>query len=171
VVVKSDVSVWFTDPPFGILGPNGLCFSPDETILYVVESQGVPHRKIPAYDVAGNGRDISNKRVHIDAGPGGTPDGMRCDLDGNLWCGWGMGTAALDGVLVFDPDGAKIGRIACRNAVLTSVWWPQAQPPLRGRQPIPLCSIREHPGCTWGPDDPASVKMVLKAVPAAGDFA
>ncbi len=146
VVVKSDGSVWFTDPPFGILGhyeghkaepelpqavyridgesgeaailaddilgPNGLCFSPDERILYVVESRGAPNRKILAYDVAANGREITNKRVLIDAGPGGTPDGMRCDVDGNLWCGWGMGTAALDGVLVFAPDGTKIGRIA-----------------------------------------------------------
>ncbi len=146
VVVKSDGSVWFTDPPFGILGnyeghraepevpqavyridgdsdeitvvtddvlgPNGLCFSPDESILYVVESRGVPNRKILAFDVNSDGRKISNKRVHIDAGPGGTPDGMRSDVDGNLWCGWGMGSAELDGVLVFAPDGAKIGRIA-----------------------------------------------------------
>ena len=146
VVVKSDGSVWFTDPPFGILGdyeghkaepelgqnvyridgetgvasivaddvlgPNGLCFSPDESILYIVESRGVPHRKILAYDVSADGREISNKRVLIDAGPGGTPDGMRCDIDGNLWCGWGMGTEALDGVLVFAPDGTAIGRIA-----------------------------------------------------------
>jgi gluconolactonase len=146
VVVKSDGSIWFTDPPFGILGnyeghkaqpelahgvyridghsgevslltadvlgPNGLCFSPDETILYLVESRGVPHRKILAYDVAENGHEISGKRILIDAGPRGTPDGMRCDIDGNLWCGWGMGTEALDGVLIFAPDGTKIGRIA-----------------------------------------------------------
>jgi len=146
VVVKSDGSVWFTDPPFGILGnyeghkaesevpqavyridgetgeasvvaddvlgPNGLCFSPDESLLYVVESRGVPNRKILVYDVAANGREISGKRVFIDAGPGGTPDGMRCDIDGNLWCGWGMGTAELDGVLVVAPDGIRIGRIA-----------------------------------------------------------
>ena len=146
VVVKSDGSIWFTDPVFGILGnyeghkaepeldqgvyrideetgevtclatdvlgPNGLCFSPDEAILYVVESRGVPSRKILAYDVTAEGRDIAGKRVFIDAGPGGTPDGMRADIDGNLWCGWGMGTAELDGVLVFAPDGAKIGRIA-----------------------------------------------------------
>ncbi len=95
-----------------VLGPNGLCFSPDESILYVVESRGEPTRKILAFDVGPDGRTISNKRVHIDAGPGGTPDGMRCDIDGNLWCGWGMGSAELDGVLVFAPDGAKIGRIA-----------------------------------------------------------
>jgi gluconolactonase len=143
--VKSDGSIWFTDPVFGllgnyegykdeseidtnvyridgatgkativaegVLGPNGLCFSPDEKILYVVESRGVPNRKILAYDVAPSGDKISNKRVLIDAGPG-TPDGMRCDIDGNLWCGWGMGAPELDGVMVFAPDGAPIGRIA-----------------------------------------------------------
>ena len=146
VVVKSDGSIWFTDPTFGILGdyegykaepelpststgsipttgkatvaaegvlgPNGLCFSPDEKILYVVESRGVPNRKILAYDVTDGGRKLANKRVLIDAGPGGTPDGMRCDVDGNLWCGWGMGSPELDGVMVFAPDGKPIGRIA-----------------------------------------------------------
>ena len=146
VIVKSDGSIWFTDPVFGILGnyeghkadseveqavyridgesgdasivstdakgPNGLCFSPDEKILYLVDSRGEPNRKILAYDVSDNGRELSNMRVHIDAGPGGTPDGMRSDIDGNLWCGWGMGSEELDGVLVFAPDGTKIGRIA-----------------------------------------------------------
>ena len=146
VVVKSDGSIWFTDPPFGIhgnyeghkaesevpqavyridsqtgqasiiaddvLGPNGLCFSPDETILYIVESRGQPYRKILAYDVTADGTGIRNKRVFVDAGPGGTPDGMRCDVDGNIWAGWGMGTAELDGVMVFAPDGTPIGRIA-----------------------------------------------------------
>ena len=146
VVVKSDDSIWFTDPPFGILGnyeghragselpeaiyridgksgaltrladdvlgPNGLCFSPDERRLYVVESRGEPHRKVLAYDVTPDGRGIVDRKVLIDAGPDGTPDGMRCDVDGNLWCGWGMGSEALDGVLVFAPDGTPIGRIA-----------------------------------------------------------
>jgi gluconolactonase len=94
----------------GILGPNGLCFSPDEQILYVVESRGVPSRKILAFDVGPAGR-LSNRRTFIDAGPG-TPDGMRCDADGNLWCGWGMGTPDLDGVVVYAPDGKLIGRIS-----------------------------------------------------------
>jgi gluconolactonase len=145
VVVKSDGSIWFTDPYFGllgnyegnkaesetpaavyridgetgeatliaddVLGPNGLCFSPDESVLYLVESRGQPYRKILAYDVVDGGRSIANKRVLIDAGPGGTPDGMRCDVDGNLWCGWGMGSEELDGVMVFAPDGTPIGRI------------------------------------------------------------
>ena len=42
----------------------------------------------------------------------GTPDGFRVDVDGNLWCGWGMGSAELDGVMIFNPDGKPIGRIA-----------------------------------------------------------
>jgi gluconolactonase len=145
-VVKSDGSIWFTDPPFGILGhyeghkaepelsqnvyrvdpetgklgvvlddvlgPNGLAFSPDEKLLYVVESRAVPNRKILAYDVTDGGRRLANKRVLIDAGTGGTPDGFRVDIDGNLWCGWGMGSPELDGVMVLAPDGRPIGRIA-----------------------------------------------------------
>ncbi len=146
VVVKSDGSIWFTDPVFGILGdyegykseseisanvyridggtqkpsivaegilgPNGLAFSPDEKILYIVESRGEPTRKILAYDVKPDGKTLANKRVFIDAGPGGTPDGFRLDTDGNLWCGWGMGTPELDGVMIFNRDGKPIGRIA-----------------------------------------------------------
>ena len=146
VVVKSDGSIWFTDPAFGIMGtyeghraaqelplnvyrvdpatgemdavavdlraPNGLAFSPDEKILYVVESRATPNRVILAFDVGADGRTLSGKRVLIDAGPGGTPDGFRVDVDGNLWCGWGMGSAELDGVMVFSPAGKPIGRIA-----------------------------------------------------------
>ena len=139
VVCKSDGSVWFTDPSFGILGnyegtkaepevpthvyrwdgkltvvaeginqPNGLAFSPDESILYVVESRSVP-RKILAFDV--KQKTLANRRVLIDAGPKGTPDGFRVDVDGNLWCGWGMGEAGLDGVHVFNPEGRLIGCI------------------------------------------------------------
>ncbi len=145
VVVKSDGSIWFTDPPFGlssdyegnkaeqevaanvyrldpasgkavivaddVLGPNGLCFSPDESILYIVESRGVPNRKIRAFDVV-DGEKLGKSKILIDAGPGGTPDGMRCDVDGNIWAGWGMGTAELDGVMIFNPAGEPIGRIA-----------------------------------------------------------
>jgi gluconolactonase len=144
VVVKSDGSIWFSDPPFGILsdyeghkaepelpsnlyrfdpatgkatvldgeiaGPNGLAFSPDETKLYVVESRASP-RTILTYDVVDDGTRIANRRILIDAGPG-TPDGFRCDEDGNLWCGWGMGDPKLDGVMVFSPTGEPIGRIA-----------------------------------------------------------
>lgn len=42
----------------------------------------------------------------------GTADGICCDADGNIWAGWGMGTAELDGVMVFAPDGIRIAHIA-----------------------------------------------------------
>ena len=91
-------------------GPNGLAFSPDESILYVVASRAQPNRLIRAFDVV-DGKKLSNNRVFIDAGPG-SPDGFRVDIHGNLWCGWGMGDAALDGVRVFDKTGKPIGHIA-----------------------------------------------------------
>jgi gluconolactonase len=140
VVVRSDDSVWFTDPPFGILShyeghvapvelptnvyrvdgrtgqatvvagdiprPNGLCFSPDERRLYVVVSGATP-REIRVFDV--DGARLTSGRVFVDAGPA-SPDGIRCDTDGNLWCGWGGGEAH-DGVAVFNPEGAMIGHI------------------------------------------------------------
>jgi gluconolactonase len=143
IVCRSDGSIWFTDPPFGVLGyyegrlarpelptnvyrvdpasgalavvagdvqrPNGLAFSPDEKRLYVVEA-GTSPRVIHAFDVSDDGRRLSGKRPLIDAGPG-TPDGLRVDVDGNLWVGWGMGEEGLDGVSVFNPEGKPIGRI------------------------------------------------------------
>jgi gluconolactonase len=144
IVVKSDDSIWFTDPPFGILGnyeghvavpelptnvyrldktgratvvagdinrPNGLCFTPDEKKMYIVEA-GVTPRVIRVYDVADNGTSLLNGRTFITAEAGGTPDGFRCDVDGNLWCGWGMGNAQQDGVKIFDAAGKPIGFIA-----------------------------------------------------------
>ncbi len=82
--------------------PNGLAFSPDESKLYIVESAAP--RMIHVYDVVDGGTRLANKRPFIDAGAG-TPDGLRVDVDGNLWCGWGMGQEGLDGVWIFDPDG------------------------------------------------------------------
>jgi gluconolactonase len=142
VVVKSDDSIWFTDPPFGILGnyeghvaepelptnvyrldgrtgratvatgsiprPNGLCFSPDESRLYVVVSGAMP-REIRVFDVVDGGARLANERLFVNTGAG-VPDGMRCDTDGNLWCGWGGGEGH-DGVAVFNPEGKLIGRI------------------------------------------------------------
>jgi gluconolactonase len=143
IVVKSDDSIWFTDPPFGILGnyeghvdkpelptnvyrldpktrqatvataevnrPNGLCFTPDESKMYVVEA-GVTPRVIRVFDVVDNGTKLANSRTFVACAANETPDGFRCDVDGNLWCGWGMGEG-LDGVVVFASDGKRIGRI------------------------------------------------------------
>jgi gluconolactonase len=144
LVCKSDGSIWFTDPPFGVLGyyegekatpelptnvyrwdpttkqlavvagdierPNGLAFSPDETKLYLVEAGIIP-RVIRAYDVVNQGTRLANPRPLITAESNGTPDGFRVDVDGNLWCGWGMGAEGLDGVAIFNADGKPIGRI------------------------------------------------------------
>lgn len=70
--------------------PNGLAFSPDESKLYVVEAGVSPH-VIRAYDVVQNGTRLSGPRTFITAESNGTPDGLRVDVDGNLWCSWGMG--------------------------------------------------------------------------------
>jgi gluconolactonase len=92
-----------------VRSPNGLAFSPDEKLLYVVQSRALPRRNIIVYDVSDGA--LTNQRVLIDA-EDGIPDGMCIDEDGNLWCGWGMGTAELDGVRVFDPEGTTLGHIS-----------------------------------------------------------
>jgi gluconolactonase len=99
-----------------LAGPNGLAFSPDEAVLYVVESRATPHRKIWAYDHGKDGH-LSNKRLAVDAQGHGAIDGFRVDIAGHLWCGWGSTGAPgadaeeLDGVRVFAPDGTAIGHI------------------------------------------------------------
>jgi gluconolactonase len=57
----------------------------------------VTPRVIRAYDVVDNGSKLTNGRTFITAEPGGTPDGFRCDVDGNLWCGWGWATISRTG--------------------------------------------------------------------------
>jgi gluconolactonase len=143
IVVKSDGSIWFTDPPFGVLGnyeghvaqpelptnvyrldpqsgratvvvgdirPNGLCFTPDEKKMYIVDASTTP-RLIRVYDVVGDGTRLANPKAFVTCEMNETPDGFRCDTDGNLWCGWGTG-AGLDGVMVFNPEGKRIGSIS-----------------------------------------------------------
>ncbi|MFC3338622.1 SMP-30/gluconolactonase/LRE family protein [Paracandidimonas soli] len=146
-VVKSDGSIWFTDPPFGIAGyyqgekaeqelpagiyridpdtlaislisdavqgPNGLAFSPDEQLLYVIESRSRP-RNIRLFALDPGGKSVSRPTapdLFLSAGEG-TPDGFRVDIHGNLWCGWGMGSAELDGVRVFSPESQMLGHIS-----------------------------------------------------------
>jgi len=99
-----------------LAAPNGLAFSPDEQLLYIVESRATPSRRIWAYDVGADGR-LSGKRLHIDAQGPGALDGMAMDAEGRLWCGWGSDgrpgadAAGLDGVRVFDQGGQPIGHI------------------------------------------------------------
>jgi gluconolactonase len=143
VVVKSDDSIWFSDPPFGILGnyeghavrpelptnvyrldpktarasvvvgdvlPNGLAFSPAEKKMYLVDHGGTS-RLIRVYDVVDDGTKLVNGKIFVNCEPGESADGYRCDVDGNLWCGWGTGAKA-DGVMVFNPQGQRIGSIS-----------------------------------------------------------
>ncbi len=96
-------------------GANGLAFSPDEGILYVVESRATPHRKVWAYDV--DGATLKNKRLYVDAGGPGAYDGVALDEQGNMWCGFGSNgargsdAAQLDGVRVYDREGRPLAHI------------------------------------------------------------
>jgi gluconolactonase len=144
VVVKSDGTIWFTDPPYGITSnregyeaeseigdslvfrldpstgdldavsdwvpePNGLAFSPDESILYVADTSAAPNgfggdgHHIVAFDVVG-GRGLANPRVFYTVDVG-LADGFRVDVEGNVW------TSAGDGIHVVAPDGRRIGRL------------------------------------------------------------
>lgn len=150
VVMKSDGTIWFTDPSYGIKrpieghageeeygdryvfrfdpadgslapvvidveAPNGIAFSPDESVLYVSDSSIDPpdsDRPIPgrsgghsihAYDVF-EGRHAKNGRPLIEVSPG-LPDGFRIDVDGNIW------SSSLSGIQVFTANGAKIGEV------------------------------------------------------------
>lgn len=144
VIVRSDGSIWFTDPPNGLdddfegrrttqeqantnifrvdpvtkeitavitdLRPNGLCFSPDEKLLYVTngltpETLG----RIRVYDVTADGKGVENGRIFINPAMG-SADGMRCDFEGNIWASWG-GAPDLLGVRVFSPAGLDLLQI------------------------------------------------------------
>ena len=148
IVVSSDGSIWFTDPPGGTLNvgmvgpdmqryldtqpvfrispdgelsvvtedfvyPNGLCFSPDEKILYVNCSR---ERLIRAYDVGPDGTVGPARIFHAYSGPErGVPDGLKCDTAGNVWC------TAPGGVWVHAPSGEVIVRIKTPGQHATNI--------------------------------------------------
>jgi gluconolactonase len=144
IVVKSDGTMWFTDPPYGLIipeeghggeseigdcyvfrfdpasgelgpvtdlpiEPNGLAFSPDESLLYVSDTSAALGREatgnhcIFVFDVI-DGRRLANGRKFADVSPG-VPDGFR--VDGNGW----IYTSSEDSVQVFHPDGTRLGKI------------------------------------------------------------
>lgn len=144
VVVKSDGTIWFTDPDYGFLcpddfghgdkpeqdrnrvyrvvpekgeitsvsedfdKPNGLAFSPDESVLYVGDTGRThgefrPHQLV-AFDVVKNGTALANPRVFTVIEPW-VPDGFRVDVDGNLY------VTAGDGIQVFNPKAEMLGKI------------------------------------------------------------
>jgi len=97
--------------------PNGLCFSGDCTRLYIADTTLSSHRGIWVYDVV-DGAHLKNGRTFYDMGAGGA-DGIRCDVDGNVWSSAGWGGDGYDGVHIIAPDGELIGKIhlpeACAN--------------------------------------------------------
>jgi gluconolactonase len=145
VVVKSDGCIYFTDPwtspsppeqwdltfsgvyrvtpDLGTMSlligdfvlPNGLAFSPDETVLYINDSR---RGHIRAFDVMPNGMLAKQTdRIFADlTGPeSGVPDGMKVDAEGNVYCG-GAG-----GIWIMDPRGKKLGRIVHGAPATTNV--------------------------------------------------
>lgn len=96
--------------------PNGLCFSPDEKLLYINDTD---QANIRVFDVEG-GR-LKNMRVFASgiadaAQPGRRPDGMKCDALGNIWC------TGPDGLWVFAPDGRLLGKVAVPEMVANFHW-------------------------------------------------
>lgn len=93
--------------------PNGLCFSPDYSKLYISDT-GASHKPghpltISVYDVVDEAR-LENGRVFCDMGSAAS-DGIRCDVDGNIWSSAGWAGAGEDGIHVFAPDSTLIGKI------------------------------------------------------------
>lgn len=144
VVVRSEGSIYFTDPPYGLdnltVGkelpfsgvyrlapdgelvlladdfdrPNGLAFSPDESVLYIDDS---PRCHIRAFDVSPNG-SLSNGRVFIDmqSPEAGVPDGMKVDQQGNVYC------TGPGGLWVIAPNGKCLGRIVLPEQPANLAW-------------------------------------------------
>ncbi|TDE52888.1 SMP-30/gluconolactonase/LRE family protein [Nonomuraea mesophila] len=135
-VVRSDGSIWFTDPPYGILSdyeghaaeqeidgchvyradpvtgevrvvaddfvrPNGLAFSPDESLLYIADTRA---RHLRVFDVREDG-SLAGGKVFAEGTESDNYDGIRLDHTGRVW------TAAGKAVLCYDPDGTLIGRL------------------------------------------------------------
>ncbi len=143
VVVKSDGSIYFTDPPYGIqkeqeeLGfygiyrwkpdgtltllnkemvrPNGIAFSPDDKKLYVADSEKL---HIRVFDVKADGT-LANSRVFVEL-PGltdkGVPDGIKVDVKGNIYC------SGSGGMWIFSPTGQLLGKIAVPETVTNLAW-------------------------------------------------
>lgn len=94
--------------------PNGLCFSADESLLYINDS---PEYKIYVFDVAADGA-ISNQRLFAETsgdGPG-VPDGMKIDSEGNIYC------CAQGGLHIFRADGNFLGRLRTPMQITNFTW-------------------------------------------------
>ena len=93
--------------------PNGIAFSPDEKRLYVIDSGftdgGPAHIRVFDVDVAAG--KVSNGKVFAEGFAPGITDGMRCDVEGNVWCSMGWADPKEDGVRCYSPEGDLLGKI------------------------------------------------------------
>jgi len=145
VVVKSDGCIYFTDPwtspaapeqwdltvagvyritpDLGTMSllvsdfvlPNGLAFTPDEKVLYINDSR---RRHIRAFELLPNGtlaKQTDRVFADLQGAEPGVPDGMKVDVEGNVYCG-GAG-----GIWIFDPNGKKLGRIVHGAPATTNI--------------------------------------------------
>lgn len=146
VMVKSDGSVYFSDPPYGLTAefgepgeqeltfqgvyrlsggtltllvddfdrPNGLAFSPDESLLYIDDTE---RAHIRVFDVNPDGT-ISNGRLFVDVegDEEGAADGMKVDTEGNIY------VTGPGGISVYDPSGEKLGRIDIPEVSANMAW-------------------------------------------------
>ena len=87
--------------------PNGLCFSPDYSKLYIADSGSDNPKVIYIHDVESNGSSLSGARIFTETGMDST-DGIRCDTDGNLWASAQRGT---NSIAIYASDSNLIGRI------------------------------------------------------------
>jgi len=151
IVVRSDGSIYWTDPPNGLiftgmipddaqqyidthgvyklspdgkdvtlvigddLYPNGIVFSPDESLLYVNNSMHVQHIRV--FDVKSDGSVCNGRLFHkvIGKDPGGA-DGMKVDVEGNLYC------TGPGGIHVISPDGSLLGRLLIPGHCTNMAW-------------------------------------------------
>ena len=100
-----------------IVYPNGLCFSPDEKLLYVNCSR---ERLIRVYDVKqGSAAHLGRGRLFYQYGgpERGVPDGMKCDVEGNVWC------TGPGGIFVHDPSGQVLARVRTPGHHPTNFSW------------------------------------------------
>src|SRR4029078_116898 len=100
-----------------IFKPNGLCFSPDYKKLYVADTGATHYKEAPknikVWDVLDaksltDGKQFASMELD---GTSGLADGIRCDMDGNIWSSAGWVGEGYDGVHIFAPDGARVGAI------------------------------------------------------------
>ncbi|WP_221774143.1 SMP-30/gluconolactonase/LRE family protein [Novosphingobium flavum] len=89
--------------------PNGIAFSPDGRTFYVVDSGRPAH--IRAFETDLERGRLKGSRIFATSGGPGNSDGLRCDINGNLWSSFGWGDPKEDGVRCYAPDGTLLGKI------------------------------------------------------------